>query len=228
MCVCTHTPRHTIVYLMKIKGKEKVKEARKWTNTQPEELQLTSHHKLSNDSEGAHFTCVCGPCAQSCLTLCDPMYCSPPGSPVHGIFPTRILEWVAIFSFKGSSWCRDWTFVSCTGRQILYHLGTREALFFLTYWKRTSDPDFQTQPKHLSKNEGKWWLFQKNNRWENCQQTCPIRRIEGSSLDRKKLNGNLDSPKEIKSSIDAKNKVNIKHLFSYFLHYEGSIFKAKK
>ena len=62
----------------------------------------------------------------------------------------------------------------------------------------------------------------------HCQQTCPIRRIEESSLDRKKLNGNLDSPKEIKSSIDAKNKVNIKHLFSYFLHYEGSIFKAKK
>ena len=33
---------------------------------------------------------------QSCLTLCDPMNCSPPGSPVHGIFQARILEWVAI------------------------------------------------------------------------------------------------------------------------------------
>ena len=32
--------------------------------------------------------------AQSCLTLCDPMDCSPPGSPVHGIFQARILEWV--------------------------------------------------------------------------------------------------------------------------------------
>ena len=29
--------------------------------------------------------------AQSCLTLCDPMDCSPPGSPVHGIFQARIL-----------------------------------------------------------------------------------------------------------------------------------------
>ena len=37
--------------------------------------------------------------AQSCLTLCDPMDCSPPGSSVHGIFQARILEWVAI-SFK--------------------------------------------------------------------------------------------------------------------------------
>ena len=31
-------------------------------------------------------------CAQSCLTLCDPMDCSTPGSSVHGIFHTRILE----------------------------------------------------------------------------------------------------------------------------------------
>ena len=34
--------------------------------------------------------------AQSCLTLCDPMHCSLPGSSVHGIFEARILEWVAI------------------------------------------------------------------------------------------------------------------------------------
>ena len=32
--------------------------------------------------------------AQSCLTLCDPMGCSPPGSSVHGILQARILEWV--------------------------------------------------------------------------------------------------------------------------------------
>ena len=34
--------------------------------------------------------------AQSCPTLCDPMDSSQPGSSVHGIFQTRILEWVAI------------------------------------------------------------------------------------------------------------------------------------
>ena len=34
--------------------------------------------------------------AQSCLTLRDPMDCSPPGSPVHGIFQARVLEWGAI------------------------------------------------------------------------------------------------------------------------------------
>ena len=34
--------------------------------------------------------------AQSCLTVCDPMDCSLPGSSVLGIFQARILEWVAI------------------------------------------------------------------------------------------------------------------------------------
>ena len=33
---------------------------------------------------------------QSCLTLCDPTDCSPPGSSVHGILQARILEGVAI------------------------------------------------------------------------------------------------------------------------------------
>ena len=38
--------------------------------------------------------------AQSCLTVCDPMNCSPRGSPVHGILQARILEWVAISLFQ--------------------------------------------------------------------------------------------------------------------------------
>ena len=32
---------------------------------------------------------------QSCLTLHDPMDCSPPGSSIHGIFQARLLEWGA-------------------------------------------------------------------------------------------------------------------------------------
>ena len=39
---------------------------------------------------------------QSCLTLCDPIDGSPPGSPIHGIFQARVLEWVAI-AFSASS-----------------------------------------------------------------------------------------------------------------------------
>ena len=34
--------------------------------------------------------------AQLCMTLCDPMDCSPPGYSVHGIFQARILEWITI------------------------------------------------------------------------------------------------------------------------------------
>ena len=33
---------------------------------------------------------------QLCLTLCDPMECSPPGSSVYEILQVRILEWVTI------------------------------------------------------------------------------------------------------------------------------------
>ena len=46
---------------------------------------------------------VCVLVAQSCLTLCEPVDYSLPGSPVHGIIQTRILEWVAIaFSWESS------------------------------------------------------------------------------------------------------------------------------
>ena len=50
--------------------------------------------------------------AQSCLTLCNPMDCSLPGSSVHGIFQARILEWIAISFSRGSSRPRDRTQVS--------------------------------------------------------------------------------------------------------------------
>ena len=42
----------------------------------------------------------------------DPMGCSSPGSSVHGILQARILEWVAMPSFMGSSWPRDQTHFS--------------------------------------------------------------------------------------------------------------------
>ena len=85
-------------------------------------------------SLGAVFTSICRYtdlqdtkvlAAQSCLILWDPLDCSPPGSPVHGISQARILEWVAIPFSRGSSPPRDQTHLSCifcTGRQILYTL----------------------------------------------------------------------------------------------------------
>ena len=47
--------------------------------------------------------------AQLCLTLCNSMDCSLPGSSVHGIFQARVLEWVAISFARGSSQPRDQT-----------------------------------------------------------------------------------------------------------------------
>ena len=41
--------------------------------------------------------------AQLCLTLCDPMDCSPPGYSVHEVLQARILEWVAKPSSRGST-----------------------------------------------------------------------------------------------------------------------------
>ena len=41
--------------------------------------------------------------SQSCLTLCDPMDCSPPDFSVHRILQARILEWVAVSFSRGSS-----------------------------------------------------------------------------------------------------------------------------
>ena len=69
---------------------------------------------------------------QSRLTLCDPRDCSPPGSSVHGIIQARILEWVAIFFSRGSSWRREQTCVSCIGRWILYQWATWEVSLSLS------------------------------------------------------------------------------------------------
>ena len=64
---------------------------------------------------------------QSCLTLCDPMNCSPPGSSVHGISQVKILEGVAISYAWVSSRPRNRTCISCIGRWILHHHATWEA-----------------------------------------------------------------------------------------------------
>ena len=59
----------------------------------------------------SYLLLVCAKSLQSCLTLCDPMDCSPPGSTVHGILQARILEWVAISCSRAS-------------RLLLWHVGS--------------------------------------------------------------------------------------------------------
>ena len=81
--------------------------------------------------EEPHFPvclCVCGHARVSVLSrvwlFCDPTDCSPPGSSVHGILLARLLEWVAISSFRGTSPPRSPTsisYISCFGSWVLYH-----------------------------------------------------------------------------------------------------------
>ena len=59
-----------------------------------------------------YISCCCL-VTKSCLTLCYPVDCSPPGSSVHGISQARVLEWVAIPFSKGSFQPRDQTLISC-------------------------------------------------------------------------------------------------------------------
>ena len=64
--------------------------------------------------------------AQSRLTLCNPMNCSPPGSSVHGFLQARILEWVAIPFSRGSSQARDQIWVSCIAGRCFTIWASRE------------------------------------------------------------------------------------------------------
>ena len=67
-----------------------------------------------------------------CLILWDTMDDSSPGSSVHGILQERILEWVAMPSFRGLSWPRDWTLIyynSWIAVGFFYHWAAREALY---------------------------------------------------------------------------------------------------
>ena len=56
------------------------------------------------------------------------MDCSLPGSSVHGVLQANILEWVAIYSSRGSSWPKDWIHVSCFAREFFTVWATRKAL----------------------------------------------------------------------------------------------------
>ena len=84
-------------------------------------------HRMGEDGHESDRIAYCCLVTELWLTLCDPMDWGPPGSSVHGIFLERILEWVVISFPRASSWPKDWTHISCTGRKTLYHWATREA-----------------------------------------------------------------------------------------------------
>ena len=98
--------------------------------------------------------------AQLCLTLCDPIDHSLPGSSAHVILQVRILEWIAIPFSRGSSWLRDWTGVSwiagrfftvwaTRGAQALYKLAPISRSIFFPHTFPLFEKSTQPQP----------WLF---------------------------------------------------------------------
>ena len=73
--------------------------ARKWRNGKPWALlvgMLVGIATVENDTAAKSL--------QSCLTLCNPIDGSPPGSPVPGILQERTLEWVAISFSNAWQW----------------------------------------------------------------------------------------------------------------------------
>ena len=91
-------------------------------------------------------SCVPAKSPQSCLTLCNPIDCSLPGSSLHRILQSIILEWVAMTSPRGSFWLKDQThisFISCIGSCILIqlsHLGRSWSIIFdINLWWMCGD-----------------------------------------------------------------------------------------
>ena len=78
------------------------------------------------------WLCMHAKSLQSCLILCDPMDCSPPGSPVLEI-SQAILEWVAVPSSKESSWPRGQTHLLCLPASAVFTTSATWEVFFCGY-----------------------------------------------------------------------------------------------
>ena len=109
------------------------------TSILSEWLDAVTVRKAENLNFGFY---LCAQLLQSCLTLCDPMDCSPPDSSVPGILQAGILEWVAMPSSRGSSQPRDRgvSHVSCTGGQVLTTSATWEAPFISIFFPMSLNP----------------------------------------------------------------------------------------
>ena len=95
--------------------------------------------------------------AQSCLTLCNPTDCSPPGFSIHRILQTRILEWITIAFSRETSQPRNQTLVSCMAGR------------FFTIWATVMVNNFALELREKSSTQ---WisLFKKV-----CKTTRPFR-----------------------------------------------------
>ena len=86
--------------------------------------------------------------AQSCLTFCDAMDYTPPGFSTPENLQARILEWVGISFFRGSSWPRDQTPISCTAGRFFTVWATRETQ---SCWDQYKVPEVSFDSNQLKK-----------------------------------------------------------------------------
>ena len=101
--------------------------------------------------------CACACCAQSHPILGDPVDCNPPDASVHGPSRARILEWVAISSFRGPSWSRNLNHVSCLscfGKWVLHLEMTSNPIGWGLHPERLPLPTLQMPVISPS-----WWLL---------------------------------------------------------------------
>ena len=98
------------------------------------------------------LSCMRAQLLQRCPTLCDPVDWSLPASSVHGVLQARILEWVAMPSFRGSSQPRDWTqasCISCTAGKFFTNWATWEAPYlFLVNSKQSMKWGYSCPPSN--------------------------------------------------------------------------------
>ena len=111
MCVCECVCGRMSVYVLRFPGGASSKK----TPANAGDLRdAGSVPELGRVPGGGHsnsfqYSCLDNPrdmhakLLQTCLTVCSHTDCSPPGSPVHGTLQARILHWVAMPSFWGSS-----------------------------------------------------------------------------------------------------------------------------
>ena len=93
---------------------------------------------------------MCAQSLQSCLTLCNPIDCSPPGSSVYGILQARILELVDIPSSRGSSQLRNLTCISCLAGGFFTMSTTWKTLKRSRVLARTDSKSYREQARNKS------------------------------------------------------------------------------
>ena len=103
--------------------------------------------------------------AQSCPNLCNPMDCRLPGSSAHGIFQTRVLEWVAISFSRVSSQPRDWTQVSRVAGRRFTIWATKEVNY--------GEGGISAVDERKTENLSEWWKSPKEiwkHEWRACMR----------------------------------------------------------